>query len=154
MTDRMPRTICSVVGNLAAYAFPAILVCMSGLATAQTVPAAGAEHKDLAPHATATIRHTETLSVPQANGATVPVQVELGNWQLSGKNAEIQIPPQGDYIAELRNGEVTTVIGGGQPVVRRGGELWTVKSGQPMVVKITGKRQTTASLRIFSMKPQ
>jgi len=130
------------------------LVCAPALADAQTAAPGASSQRMLAPHATATVRHSETLDVPQAGGASIPVQVELGSWHLTGKKAEIQIPPQGDYIAELRNGEVQTVVDGGAPTVRHSGDLWTVKSGQTMTVTITGLRQNSALIRIFTIKPQ
>ncbi len=132
----------------------AALVCTSPLAGAQSASPGVSAQKTLAPRATATIRHTETLDVPQSGGTSVAVKVELGTWHLTGKKSEILIPPQGDYIAELRNGEVQTVIDGGAATVRHSGDLWTVRAGQAMAVTITGKRQNSALLRIFTLKPQ
>ena len=152
--SRCIRRVRSIVGDSAPRALVAMLLCASTAAGAQTAATGAQATKVLAPRATATVRHTETLDVPQSGGTSVAVKVELGTWHLTGKKSEIQIPPQGDYIAELRNGEVKTVIDGGAATVRHSGDLWTVRSGQAMAVTITGKRQNSALLRVFTLKPQ
>ena len=109
--------------------------------------------RTLAAHATATVRHSEALTVPKGTGADVNMQVTLGTWRLDTSKTQIEIPAQGDYIAELRNGAVVTSIAGNQ-VTRNSGDIWSVKAGQAMTVSITGKKQHSALLRVFTLTPQ
>jgi len=127
------------------------LLSFCTLVAAQTVEPTTS--RTLAPHATATTRHSEALTVPTGSGTSVNMQITLGTWRLDTSKTQIEIPPQGDYIAELRGGAVVTSIAGNQ-VSRKSGDIWSVKAGQAMTVSITGKKQHGALLHVFTLLPQ
>lgn len=108
----------------------------------------------LAPGVFATIRFSETLVVPRKEGPGLRVRTELGTWRLQSAAREIAVPAQGFYVAELRNGDVTTSVGvGGKEQLRHTGDIWTVAAGQTMIVKLVRPVQQNAMLRILSLAP-
>jgi len=118
---------------------------------ATTAPAAG-QTVMLAPDVEAHQRLAEQLTVPVARGRTQALTVGLGDWQLLGHKGEIRVPAQKFfYVAELRTGSVTTMIGS-ERVTRNTGDIWTVPAGQVMTVTL-GPRQETGLLRILTLEP-
>lgn len=130
-----------------------IAVWMPALAAAQAESADKDKDgvKMLATGVAATTRHSEKLEVPKGAQAKVDLYVELGSWRLSSATREIRVPPQGFYIADLRNGTVLTVIGG-QEKRRDTGELWAVQPGESMIVKIIDPKQQNALLHILLIR--
>jgi len=127
-----------------------VAVWTLSLAAAQAAAQDGDVVKMLAPGVAATTRFSENLEVPKGE-AKVGLHVELGSWRLSSATREIRVPPQGFYIADLRNGTVLTVIGGLEKR-RHTGEMWAVQPGESMVVKMTEPKQQNVMLHIILIR--
>lgn len=128
-----------------------ITASIPGVVSAQVASTDKQNVKMLSPGVYATARYSEHLEVPKGPRAKVGLRLELGSWRLSGETREITVPPQGFYIADLRNGPIVTVIGGREQR-RLTGELWVVQAGESMTVRITDRRQQNVLLSIVSIR--
>lgn len=82
-----------------------------------------------------TTRFSGTLKPTNPKGATVPLHVELKDWDITGGGRRAELPDQGFYIAHLISGEVTTELGG-KAQLRHPGDFWTVEKGTRMAVQV------------------
>ena len=129
-----------------------LVLGVPALAGAQATAGGLEGGQPLGPGVAVSMRYAERLDVPRATQPNESVRVELGSWRLSDTAREITVPHQGFYIAELRNGDVVTVIDG-QQQLRHTGELWAVQPGQSMIVKTLNPRQQNTLLHIFAIRP-
>jgi quercetin dioxygenase-like cupin family protein len=86
-------------------------------------------------------RADETLAVTGRDGRAQALRIALHEWTLVAGRDVARFPADGDVLAHLRAGRVTTTIDG-QSTARSEGEFWLVPAGKAMAIRVTTEMAT------------
>jgi hypothetical protein len=129
----------------------AVVAAVAG-AHAQAPPTAPAPERTIANGVVAATRYSEVVEIPKATGPASRLEVQLGSLRADVHSSERTVPAGGFYVADLRSGDVITVIGG-QETRRHTGDVWSVGAGESMTVRSVERSTQNALVRILMIRP-
>ena len=133
------------------------VVALCGLSASMHLSRAAAQQKPQAQASNAegtpeiATRFSEVVRARNAKGATVPLKVEIKEWNVTRSARAAEIPDLGFCIVHLTSGRITTEIAG-KTMARNTGDFWTVEKGQHMAISLQPP-QEQARLRTIAVSP-
>jgi hypothetical protein len=96
-------------------------------------------------------RFSDVVRARNAKGATVPLKVEIREWNVTRSAQAAEIPDLGFCIVHLTSGRITTEIDG-KTTARNTGDFWAVQKGQHMAISLK-RPQEQARLQTIAVSP-
>lgn len=118
-------------------------------ATAQQKPQAQAGDAQGTPEVAT--RFSDVVRARNAKGSTVPLKVEIKEWNVTRSAQAVKIQDLGFCIVHLASGRITTEIDG-KTTARNTGDFWTVQKGQHMAISLK-RPQEQARLQTIAVSP-